>query len=187
MACTSLHVLVCFAVAFTPVQSWLQNYGWIEMAFSFCAITPFNYNLMRWCLNSHLGSVYNLGLSWSLINSDTDNIAVFKKRIDFAYDGKCFSSPFLFFSDLWQFFVLWISFDCLLCLWGYMVHASVGVYVMSCFSSSRLQVTFLSCRVILDRGFTPWNDALEKVDLSSGQSYSGRIGEYITYIREKKM
>ncbi|XP_070183396.1 enhancer of polycomb homolog 1-like [Littorina saxatilis] len=42
-------------------------------------------------------------------------------------------------------------------------------------------------RVILDRGVSPWDDALEKLDLASGQSYSGRLGEYITYIREKKI
>lgn len=41
-------------------------------------------------------------------------------------------------------------------------------------------------RVILDRGFTPWDEELEKVDFVSGQSYSGRIGEYITYVRERK-
>lgn len=41
-------------------------------------------------------------------------------------------------------------------------------------------------RVILDRAHSPWDEALEKVDLSS-HSCVGRTSEYITYIRERKM
>lgn len=41
-------------------------------------------------------------------------------------------------------------------------------------------------RVILDRAHSPWDEALEKVDLSS-HSCVGRTSEYITYIRERKI
>ncbi|KAK7480951.1 hypothetical protein BaRGS_00027766 [Batillaria attramentaria] len=40
-------------------------------------------------------------------------------------------------------------------------------------------------RVIFDRAFTPWDEELHKVDLM-GQPHSGRLGEYITYVREQK-
>lgn len=42
-------------------------------------------------------------------------------------------------------------------------------------------------RVILDRADTPWDDGLRQVDLSGSGSYSGTLGDYITYIRERKM
>ncbi|KAL8608996.1 hypothetical protein ACOMHN_059927 [Nucella lapillus] len=42
-------------------------------------------------------------------------------------------------------------------------------------------------RVVLDRGYTPWDDGLEKLNLTSGQSYSGVLGDYITHIRERKI
>ena len=42
-------------------------------------------------------------------------------------------------------------------------------------------------RVILDRGFSPWDDGLRQVDLSGSGSYSGTVGDYFTYIRERKM
>ncbi|XP_076455967.1 enhancer of polycomb homolog 1-like isoform X2 [Babylonia areolata] len=42
-------------------------------------------------------------------------------------------------------------------------------------------------RVVLDRGFTPWDDGLEKMNLTSGQSFSGVVGDYITHIREQKI
>ncbi|XP_076437258.1 enhancer of polycomb homolog 1-like [Babylonia areolata] len=42
-------------------------------------------------------------------------------------------------------------------------------------------------RVILDRGYTPWDDGLDRLDLVSGQSYRGQLGDYITYIREKNI
>lgn len=40
--------------------------------------------------------------------------------------------------------------------------------------------------MILDRAFTPWDEGLHKVDLT-GQSYSSRVGDYITYVREQKI
>jgi hypothetical protein len=49
------------------------------------------------------------------------------------------------------------------------------------------KVLIVFCRVVLDRGFSPWDEELEKVDLLSGQTFSGRVGDYITYIRERKM
>ncbi|XP_052804773.1 enhancer of polycomb homolog 1-like [Mya arenaria] len=38
-------------------------------------------------------------------------------------------------------------------------------------------------RVLLDRGFSPWDDGLHQADLSN----SGVIGDYITYIKEQKI
>lgn len=42
------------------------------------------------------------------------------------------------------------------------------------------------CRVLLDRAVTPWDDTLHQMDMTSG-SFSGIVGDYVTYIREKKM
>lgn len=42
-------------------------------------------------------------------------------------------------------------------------------------------------RILLDRGFSPWDDGLHQVDLSGSGSYSGILGDYITHIREKKI
>ncbi|XP_062566237.1 enhancer of polycomb homolog 1-like [Saccostrea cucullata] len=41
-------------------------------------------------------------------------------------------------------------------------------------------------RVMIDRAATPWDDALHQIDMSSG-SYSGIIGDYVTYIRDKRI
>ena len=38
-------------------------------------------------------------------------------------------------------------------------------------------------RVIIDRGFTPWDDSLDRLDLTDAEAH----GDYVTYIREKKM
>lgn len=42
-------------------------------------------------------------------------------------------------------------------------------------------------RVLLDRGVTPWDDGLCQLDLSGSGSYSGMVGDYINYIRDKKI
>ncbi|XP_045207305.1 enhancer of polycomb homolog 1-like [Mercenaria mercenaria] len=42
-------------------------------------------------------------------------------------------------------------------------------------------------RILLDRGFSPWDDGLHQVDLSGSGSYSGILGDYVTYIRDKKV
>ncbi|KAL4229035.1 Glycosyltransferase 64 protein C4 [Mactra antiquata] len=42
-------------------------------------------------------------------------------------------------------------------------------------------------RILLDRGFSPWDEGLQQADLSGAGSYSGILGDYITYIREKKV
>lgn len=41
-------------------------------------------------------------------------------------------------------------------------------------------------RVLLDRAVTPWDETLHQIDMSSG-SFSGVVGDYVTYIRDKKM
>lgn len=40
-------------------------------------------------------------------------------------------------------------------------------------------------RVLLDRAVTPWDETLHQIDMSSG-SFSGVVGDYVTYIRDKK-
>lgn len=43
-------------------------------------------------------------------------------------------------------------------------------------------------RVLIDRAFTPWDDELSRTDLSSGSGpFSGIVGDYVTYIRERKI
>lgn len=41
-------------------------------------------------------------------------------------------------------------------------------------------------RVLLDRAVTPWDETLHQIDMSSG-SFSGVVGDYVTYIRDKKI
>ncbi|XP_048728028.2 enhancer of polycomb homolog 1-like isoform X2 [Ostrea edulis] len=41
-------------------------------------------------------------------------------------------------------------------------------------------------RVLIDRAATRWDDTLHQIDMTSG-SYSGIIGDYVTYIRDKKI
>ncbi|XP_041371750.1 enhancer of polycomb homolog 1-like [Gigantopelta aegis] len=38
-------------------------------------------------------------------------------------------------------------------------------------------------RVIIDRGFTPWDDSLDRLDLTDAEAH----GDYVTYIREKRI
>ncbi|KAL3836282.1 hypothetical protein ACJMK2_021719 [Sinanodonta woodiana] len=42
-------------------------------------------------------------------------------------------------------------------------------------------------RVIFDRAFTSWDDGLCQLDLTSSGSFSGTLGDYVTYIRERKI
>ncbi|XP_060068094.1 enhancer of polycomb homolog 1-like [Ylistrum balloti] len=43
-------------------------------------------------------------------------------------------------------------------------------------------------RILVDRAFTPWDDELSRTDLSSGSGpFSGIVGDYVTYIRERKI
>ncbi|ESO87683.1 hypothetical protein LOTGIDRAFT_127385 [Lottia gigantea] len=43
-------------------------------------------------------------------------------------------------------------------------------------------------RVLIDRGYTPWDDTLDRMDLiTPGHSVTSKNSEYITYIRERKM
>ncbi|KAH3705072.1 enhancer of polycomb homolog 1-like [Dreissena polymorpha] len=42
-------------------------------------------------------------------------------------------------------------------------------------------------RILLDRGYSPWDDGLQQADLSGSGSYSGVIGDYVTYIKHSKI
>jgi hypothetical protein len=51
---------------------------------------------------------------------------------------------------------------------------------------------FCGFRLLIDRAFTPWDDWLCQLDLTTnnnnnGGSNSGVAGDYITYVRERKM
>ncbi|KAJ8307466.1 hypothetical protein KUTeg_015550 [Tegillarca granosa] len=51
-----------------------------------------------------------------------------------------------------------------------------------------ISLCLLKCWVLIDRASTPWDEELSHIDLSSNRgTYSGVIGDYITYIRDRKI
>lgn len=42
-------------------------------------------------------------------------------------------------------------------------------------------------RLLLDRGFSEWDDSLRQVDMSGSGSYSGNLGDYLVYIKDKRI
>ena len=94
----------------------------------------------------------------------TSEIYVFKETFLFKRQGsniKLFTTPAYYLSFSRQF---WLLDYCIV------IHLNIDYF-----------------RILLDRGFSPWDDGLQQVDLSGSGSYPGILGDYVAYIQEKKM